>query len=94
MAINPLKEGSMKRKLLIAALIAPTLVGCAGRTYEPAGVSHPNGVVFYDRNGNLQEAQPESVSPESQDGWETAGAILGGAAAVAGVALGIVALTK
>lgn len=82
------------KKMIAVALVALTLVGCAGRTYEPTGVSHPNGVVFYDRNGNLHEAQPESVSPESQDGWETAGAILGGAAAVAGVALGIVALTK
>lgn len=82
------------KKMVAVALVALTLVGCAGRTYDNYGDQHPKGVVFYDRSGNLHEADPESVSPESQDGWETAGAILGGAAAVAGVALGIVALTK
>ncbi|MDN6682879.1 MAG: hypothetical protein L0L24_11815, partial [Enterobacterales bacterium] len=30
----------------------------------------------------------------TQDNWETAGAIAGGAAAVAGLTLGIIALTK
>lgn len=81
-------------KVLWSVLLATSLVGCAGRTYEPTGVSHPNGVVFYDRDGKLQQAQPESVSPESQDNWQTTGAVLTSLAAVAGLAVGIVSLTK
>lgn len=81
-------------KAVVSALIVVSLVGCAGRTYEPTGVSHPNGVVFYDQDGNLRQAKPESVSPESQDNWQTTGAVLTGLAAVAGLAVGIVSLTK
>lgn len=81
-------------KAIVSLLVVTSLVGCASRTYEPTGVSHPNGVVFYDQDGNLHPAKPESVSPESQDNWQTTGAVLTGLAAVAGLAVGIVSLTK
>lgn len=82
------------KKIIAVALVTSALVGCAGRTYEHTGISHPNGVVFYDRDGNLQRAKPESVSPESQDNWETAGAILTGLGVAAGLAVGIVSLIR
>lgn len=82
------------KKVMAIALVVVSLVGCAGRTVDDAGKSHPNGVVYYDDAGNLRHANPERVSPESQDNWQTASAILGTAATVAGLAVGIVALTK
>lgn len=83
----------MKKSVAIA-LVVVSLVGCAGRTIDDAGKSHPNGVVYYDDAGNLRHANPERVSPESQDNWQTAATIVGVAGAIAGTALGIVALTK
>lgn len=82
------------KKLIAVVLVAVSLTGCAGRTIDGAGKSHPNGVVYYDDTGNLQQANPERVSPEAQDGWQTAGTVLGVVAGVAGTALGIVALTQ
>lgn len=82
------------KKLVAIALVVVSLVGCAGRTVDDAGKSHPNGVVYYDDAGNLRHANPERISPESQDNWQTAATIVGIAGAVAGTALGIVALTK
>lgn len=83
----------MKKPVAIA-LVVVSLVGCAGRTIDDAGKSHPNGVVYYDDTGNLRNANTERVSPESQDNWQTAATIVGVAGAIAGTALGIVALTK
>lgn len=80
--------------LLSAALLATSLSGCAGTTTDQYNESHPKGVAYYDQAGKLHQAEPEAVSPKAQDGWETLGWVVGGAAAIAGVALGIVAVTK
>lgn len=82
------------KKLIALILIIAALGGCAGRTIDDAGKSHPNGVVYYDDAGNLRNANPERISPESQDNWQTVGTVVGIAGALAGTALGIVALTK
>lgn len=82
------------KKVMTIALVVVSLVGCAGRTIDDAGKSHPNGVVYYDDAGNLRHANPERISPESQDNWQTVGTVVGIAGALAGTALGIVALTK
>lgn len=82
------------KKVMAIALVVVSLVGCAGRTVDDAGKSHPNGVVYYDDAGNLRHANPERISPESQDNWQTAATIVGVAGALAGTALGIVALTN
>lgn len=80
--------------LMIGLTLASSLVGCAARTVDADGTSHPNGVVYYDKAGNLKQADKEAVSPEAQDGWETFALTAGSIFAVAGTALGIVALTK
>lgn len=82
------------KKVIAIALVVVSLVGCAGRTIDDAGKSHPNGVVYYDDAGNLRNANHELISPESQDNWQTVGTVVGIASAMAGTALGIVALTK
>jgi hypothetical protein len=50
-------------------------------------------VPVYDDQGRLVHTNT-CMKGTTQDNWETAGAIAGGAAAVAGLTLGIVALTK
>lgn len=87
----------MRRTILnvfICVTLGTALGGCASRTAEPTGKSHPNGVVYYDADGNLQQANREAISPEAQDGWETAGTVAGVVLGVAGTALGIVSLTR
>ena len=71
-------------KFIIVALLATLLAGCA----------HDSPCVpVYDSEGRLVHTNT-CVKGTTQDNWETAGAIAAGTAAVAGVALGIVALTK
>lgn len=71
-------------KFIAAGLLAVLLSGCA--TESPC-------VPVYDDQGRLVHTNT-CMKGTTQDNWETAGAIAGGAAAVAGLTLGIVALTK
>lgn len=91
----PIKVEVM-RKVIAGVLVASmlSLTGCAARTVDADGTSHPNGVVYYDANGNLKQADKEAFSPETQDHAETFATVVGTAFAVAGTALGIVALTQ
>lgn len=82
------------KKFIVLALVTASLVGCSSRTIDSNGRSHPNGVVYYDDAGNLHRANPERIDPETQDNWQTAATIVGVAGAIAGTAMGIVALTK
>ncbi len=68
------------KKILAASLIAMTLAGCASGPEKG----------YYDQNGQYHA----SADAVNADRWTTAGAIATGAAAVAGLTLGIVALTK
>ena len=71
-------------KVIIVALLATLLAGCA----------HDSPCVpVYDSEGRLVHTNT-CMKGTTQDNWETAGAIAGGAAAVAGLTLGIVALTR
>lgn len=72
------------KKLIGVALVAALLAGCA--TNSPC-------VPVYDSQGRLVHTDT-CMKGTTQDYWETAGAIAGGAAAVAGLTLGIIALTK
>ncbi|AIR59700.1 hypothetical protein F3J27_18145 [Enterobacter sp. Ap-916] len=71
-------------KFIAVALLTTFLAGCA--TDSPC-------VPVYDDQGRLVHTNT-CMKGTTQDNWETAGAIAAGTAAVAGVALGIVALTK
>ncbi|UHD26898.1 hypothetical protein [Klebsiella variicola] len=72
------------KKYLIVALLASLLAGCA----------HDSPCVpVYDSQGRLVHTNT-CMKGTTQDNWDTAGAIAGGAAAVAGLTLGIVALTR
>ncbi|MGC5648370.1 UNVERIFIED_CONTAM: hypothetical protein RF648_20635 [Kocuria sp. CPCC 205274] len=71
------------RKLFVMFLVM-LLAGCAANSPCPP---------VYDDQGRLVHTDT-CVKGETQDNWETAGAIAGGAAAIAGLTLGIVALTK
>lgn len=69
------------KKYLIVALLASLLAGCA----------HDSPCVpVYDSQGRLVHTNT-CMKGTTEDNWETAGAIAGGAAAVAGLTLGIVA---
>lgn len=72
------------KKLFFIILSTAILSGCAENS-----ACVPN----YDSEGRLVHTNT-CMKGTTQDNWETAGAITAGAAAVAGVALGIVALTK
>ncbi|EAT7613518.1 hypothetical protein E3C65_24835, partial [Salmonella enterica subsp. enterica] len=50
-------------------------------------------VPVYDDQGRLVHTNT-CMKGTTQDNWETAGAIAGGAAAVAGLTMGIIALSK
>ena len=65
-------------------LLVTLLAGCA--TDSPC-------VPVYDDQGRLVHTNT-CMKGTTQDNWETAGAVAVGAAAIAGVAMGIVALTK
>lgn len=82
--------------VLAVAVLGMSLVGCARTTTDVADgtTQHPNGVVYYDANGKLQNADKEAFSPQTQDGAETFATTVGVIAGVAGTALGIVALTQ
>ena len=72
------------KKYLIVALLASLLAGCA----------HDSPCVpVYDSQGRLVHTNT-CMKGTTEDNWDTAGAIAGGAAAVAGLTLGIVALTR
>nr|WP_240186576.1 hypothetical protein [Staphylococcus aureus] len=59
-----------------------------------AGGAHDSpGVPVYDEQGRLVHTNT-CMKGTTQDNWETAGAIAGGAAAVAGLTMGIIALSK
>lgn len=68
------------KKMIAATLIAMTLAGCASGPDK--GYRDEQGVYH------------PSAEATNADRWSTAGALAVGAAAVAGVTLGIVALTK
>lgn len=71
-------------KVILVALLATLLAGCA----------HDSPCVpVYDSEGRLVHTNT-CMKGTTQDNWETAGAIAGGAAAVAGLTLGIVALVN
>lgn len=72
------------KKLIGVALVAALLAGCA--TNSPC-------VPAYDSQGRLVHTDT-CMKGTTQDNWETAGAIAGGAAAVAGLTMGIIALSK
>ncbi|EQQ19225.1 outer membrane protein [Escherichia coli HVH 91 (4-4638751)] len=66
------------------ALLTALLAGCA----------HDSPCVpVYDDQGRLVHTNT-CMKGTTQDNWETAGAIAGGAAAVAGLTMGIIALSK
>ncbi|EKH3316190.1 hypothetical protein O7O49_004312 [Salmonella enterica] len=68
------------KRLIPVALLTTLLAGCA----------HDSPCVpVYDDQGRLVH-----TNGTTQDNWETAGAIAGGAAAVAGLTMGIIALSK
>jgi len=71
-------------KFIIAGLLTTLLAGCA--TNSPC-------VPVYDDQGRLVHTNT-CMKGTTQDNWDTAGVIAGGAAAVAAVTMGIVALTK
>ena len=72
------------KRFISVALLAALLAGCA----------HDSPCVpVYDDQGRLVHTNT-CMKGTTQDNWETAGAIAGGAAAVAGLTLGIVALTR
>lgn len=69
----------------IAPVLLPALLaGCA--TDSPC-------VPVYDDRGKLVHTNT-CMKGTTQDNWETAGTIAGGAAALSGLTLGIIALTK
>lgn len=72
------------KKLIPVALLTALLAGCA----------HDSPCVpVYDDQGRLVHTNT-CMKGSTQDNWETAGAIAGGAAAVAGLTMGIIALSK
>lgn len=81
----------------MAGVIAATaLTGCAATTTDvvDGNTQHPNGVVYYDANGKLQQSNKEAFSPQTQDNATTFATTVGVVAGLAGTALGIVALTQ
>lgn len=68
------------KKIIAVLTLATLLSGCASGPEKG----------FYDKDGNYHA----SASAVNQDRLETAGAVAVGAAAVAALALGIVAVTK
>ena len=68
------------KKIIATSIIAFMLAGCASGPEKG----------YYDENGQYHA----SASAVNQDRLETAGAVATAAAAVAGLTLGIVALTK
>lgn len=77
-------RGNIMKKFILVSLLATLLAGCA----------HDSPCVpVYDDQGRLVHTNT-CMKGTTQDNWETAGAIAGGAAAIAGLTLGIVALTK
>ena len=71
-------------KFIIVALLATLLAGCAHDS--PC-------VTVYESEGRLVHTKT-CMKGTTQDNRETAGASAGGAAAIAGLTLGIVALTR
>ena len=72
------------KRLIPVALLTALLAGCA----------HDSPCVpVYDDQGRLVHTNT-CMKGTTQDNWETAGAIAGGAAAVAGLTMGISALSK
>lgn len=70
------------------------IIGVMLLTSVLAGCAHDSPCVpVYDDQGRLVHTNT-CVKGETQDKWETAGAVAGATAAVAAVTLGIVALTK
>lgn len=72
------------KKMIAVSLVAVLLAGCA------SGPS--TGHYYTDAQGN-QQYEP-SAEAKNKDSWETAGWITAIGGAIAGVTLGIVALTK
>lgn len=72
------------KKFISVALLATFLAGCA----------HDSPCVpVYDDQGRLVHTNT-CMKGTTQDNWETAGAIAAGTAAVAGMTMGIIALSK
>lgn len=72
------------KKLMALTLLSTMLAGCA---------TDSTCVPVYDDQGRLVHTNT-CMKGTTQDNWETAGAVAGGAAALAGLTLGIIALTK
>ena len=73
------------KKVIAVSLIAMMLAGCASGPEKGRYVIDPvTGEQKYEASASAQNA----------DTWTTLGAVAAGAVAVAGVTLGIVALTK
>ena len=72
------------KRLIPVALLTALLAGCAHDS--PC-------VTVYDDQGSLVNTNT-CMKGTTQDNWETAGAIAGGAAAIAGLTMGIIALSK
>jgi len=76
------------KKLIAVASLCAVLAGCV------PSCSHDSPCVpVYDDQGRLVHTNT-CMKGTTQDNWETAGAIAGGAAAVAGLTMGIIALSK
>lgn len=72
------------KRLIPVTLLTALLAGCA----------HDSPCVpVYDDQGRLVHTNT-CMKGTTQDNWETAGAIAGGAAAVAGLTMGIIALSE
>ena len=72
------------KKFILVTLLATLLAGCAHDSPCVPDSDDPGRLVHTNT----------CMKGTTQDNWETAGAIAGGAAALAGLTLGIVALTK
>lgn len=72
------------KNIIPVMLLAALLSGCA---YDSSCVP------TYDDQGRLVHTNT-CMKGTTQDTWETAGAVAGGAAALAGLTLGIIALTR
>ncbi|MEY6700521.1 hypothetical protein AB9A85_04300 [Escherichia coli] len=72
-------------KRLIPGALLPALGG--------GGAQDGPCVAVFDDRGGLFHTNT-FIKATTQDNWETAGAIAGGAAAVAGLTMGIIALSK
>ena len=70
------------------------LIGVALLSSVQAGCAHDSPCVPVDDDQGRLVHTNTCMKGTTQDNWETAGAIAGGAAALAGLTLGIIAVSK